>query len=748
MRIQWRETSCTQRRSRVSKLALLLGWFLMLCQPLMAAAQLLEQVDFEPANGDTLLNIGFSTTVQYLRHRPSANGSLIQIEFQITGNIERGEGRSISETRRVAALKGLPAAEVTLDMRANLLTVRFSKPVNFKVAQGANARTLTVRLIGLKSAAEKTAPRAAARSQDLGPGKREASVSSATPSVAAPEGASAPQAAISAPADVEESARAALAAGDAALAAGDAVNAIHQFNRVLNLPPNAATQRAQARIGRAREANGEIAKARAEYQLYLKLYPDAPDVGDIRNQMAVLETRPSTNRAALPAPAADRSEYSLYGSVSSYYYHGSTKYDASLAPAQPGLGFDQVSLTSTDQNSLVTNLDLTGRLRGGGWDNKIVVRNTQAASFVARVPGYNRLGSAYLESSSKTLDLMARGGRQSSPGYGVLGRFDGLWLRKGLGWGGARVSLVAGTPVEYYPSPAKRFFATAVDLGPIAERWSGNVFLISQRVDGAPDRRGVGGELRYLDPRVNGFALVDYDPGFKALNTLLLQGNWQIREGTGINILFDKRRSPTLQLTNALIALPLPTVRENLDSDISIQELRDAARVLTPTATLFSIGITHQLSPSWQLAADYKYSSISPTGTIGAMPAQPGSGRVHVYGLQAIRTGFLSVNDIVVTTVNIIRGDLYSGELAQFSHVWLLRERWRLESTLRFYQQLDTHEVRLTRISPSVRLSYRWLDRLSVEGEAGAERSQTHGPMQSDTTLRRFFNLGLRYDFL
>lgn len=351
-----------------------------------------------------------------------------------------------------------------------------------------------------------------------------------------------------------------------------------------------------------------------------------------------------------------------------------------------------------------------------------------------------------METLNKGLDFFTRVGRQSSPGYGVLSRFDGGWLRYGFN-PRLKFDLVAGEPVEFYAAPKKKFIGAAFDFGPFAERWSGNAFAIEQRVDGFGDRRAVGSELRYLDPQRNGFALIDYDPTYKKINIALIQGNWQIREGTGLNFLFDSRHSPNLQLTNSLNALPLATIRENFDSGVSVDELRNVARVITPISTLFSAGVTHQFSPAWQLGADIKYSEVSGTGAIGSQMAQLGTGKVFVYGLQAIRTGALTINDIIVATTNIIRGSTYNGESYQVSHVLLLAEKWRVETTLKYYHQVDAMENTLTRFSPSVRVSYRWLERLSLEGEAGAERSTTRGAALNDKTLRRFYNLGIRYDF-
>lgn len=727
----------------ISRAAALILLSVGLCS--VARAELIDQIEVNADNGDGEIAIRFSTTVQYQRHQPSSAGNLVTIEFQVTGPLERSEGRLLNESRRHPGNKLVPAFEVNYDGRSGLLTVKFARHVKYSVGQGKDPRSIRLVIPGPKTAVK-------------APAKPDTKQTAKAPEVAKPDStpapsAASPSAAQPAPADttfansaeLENQAATSLADAKTALKELRVVAAIDLLNRVLNLPPTAAAQEAQELIGQAREFNGENSKARAEYELYLKLYPASAGSERVKARLAALGTQPA-NRAASKTPGVTKPEYSFYGSVSSYYYHGSTKYDATLAPPVPGLNFDQVSLTGTDQSSLVTNIDLNARYRGGDWDSKLVVRDTNSRSFIDGQKGYNRLNNAYFETLNRNLDFFARVGRQSSPGFGILGRFDGAWLRYGFN-PRAKVSLFAGEPVEFYPTAKKKFAGGAVDLGPFAERWSGNVFAIEQRVDGFSDRRAIGSELRYLDPQKNGFALLDYDPTNKALNIALIQGNWQVREGLGFNFLFDRRRSPTLQLTNSLSALPLGTVRENIDSGITVDELRNVSRVVTPISTLFSLGATYQYSPAWQFSSDIKYSEVSGTGEIGSQMAMAGTGKVFVYGLQAIRTGALTINDIIVATTNIIRGKTYNGELLQLSHVILFADKWRIESTLKYYHQVDSMDNTLSRLSPSARISYKLLERLNIEGEAGAERSTTKGPLISDKTMRRYYNLGMRYDF-
>ena len=54
--------------------------------------------------------------------------------------------------------------------------------------------------------------------------------------------------------------------------------------------------------------------------------------------------------------------------------------------------------------------------------------------------------------------------------------------------------------------------------------------------------------------------------------------------------------------------------------------------------------------------------------------------------------------------------------------------------------------MRLTRLSPSLRATYRLLPHMSLESEILLERSRSTGPIQQDTTTNTFYYLGYRYD--
>ena len=700
----------------------------LLGAPGTAIAQIIDSVEVAAKGKDAEIAIRFVTTVQYVRHTPPGKGRLLAIEFRVTGPLDSDiGGRLVSEARASPPTDLVPPFEVRYVAASKSLTVEFKREVSWRVRGRSYGRAITILVPLPADKVAKTPPPRPVR-----PAAKPAPVPPApgmpVPFAPAPE--------------VRADGMASVARARAALEAGRFDEAIEVLNHALNLPPGDYSREAQELIGVAREKSGAPEKARAEYELYLKLYTDPAGVARVKERLAALGKEPPRRK---PAREDAPPETSVYGSISSTYYRGATKYDATLLPPQPGLQPDQVSLTATDQSAFVTNVDLTGRYRNGPWDNRIVFRDTWTASLLSGDRNENRLSAAYYEMNHKDRDWAMRAGRQSSPGGGVLGRFDGVWARLGIR-PGIRLNAVGGRTVEYYDAPRRDLFGASVDLAPAGNGFFTNIYAIEQRVDGVTDRRAVGTEMRYFDPSRNALLLVDYDMKFRELGTAMLQANWLLQSGSNLSFLYDRRRTPPLQVSNVAFAYPGQGVGSLIDSGIPYTELLDQARRSTPVSDLVSLGITHPLTQRWQAGADVKLSRVSGTEAVGQLGASPDNGNFWVYTAQAIGTGLLDVNDVFVASLSLNRGKLFDGESASLSYVRVV-DRWRLEGTLKYYDQTDTTGIHLRRWTPSARAGYRVGEHLTFEGEAGAEISRSSSPVTSEDTRRHYFNLGFRWDF-
>lgn len=542
--------------------------------------------------------------------------------------------------------------------------------------------------------------------------------------------------------DVDSQAGDLLERSRAALTRGDNAAAILLLNQLLQLPPNRHSQDAQELIGLAHERNGEIAKAKREYELCLKLYPDWPGAERVRQRLADLETAP-TSKTLMATKKKEVSVSTAYGSFSQYYYRGNSRAEITQTV---GPILDQTTLTALDQSALITNLDLTGRFRSGDYDNRVVVRDSYTLNFLPNTENDNRLYAAYAEVRNKLHDYSGRLGRQPGNSGGVLGRYDGISLGYGVlpKW---RINVVAGEPVEFNPiNSDKQFWGTSLDAGTFAEHWNGSAYYISQTIDGIIDRQAVGAELRYFDPRSSMLSLVDYDVSYGALNIALLQGTLQVGSKTSLNLLIDHRLAPVLQTSNAVIGETDTSISSQLLT-LPEDQLRAQAEARTPTADLIMIGATHNFSSTWQLGGDIKRYNISGTPASGALPASPGTGNVYVYTVQGIGTGLLTKRDVSVLSLSYLTGQTYDGESIAFNNRTLFQERWTFDLSLRYYQQKDNLGTDLTRLTPIVRVGYRWQDKVTFELEAGMEKGRTTSSTQTEDSTRNFYMLGYRWDF-
>lgn len=545
-------------------------------------------------------------------------------------------------------------------------------------------------------------------------------------------------------ADVDSQASNLLERSRAALTRGDNPTAIQLLSKLLQLPPNQHSQDAQELIGLAHERNGEIAEAKSEYRLCLKLYPDWPGAERVRQRLADLEALPTT-KTLIPVKKKEISVSTAYGSLSQYYYRGNSRVDTTETPIiGPPLALP--TLTALDQSALISSLDITGRFRSGDYDSRVVVRDSYTLNFLENTENVNRLYAGYAEVRNKLHDYSGRLGRQPGNSGGVLGRFDGISMGYGVlpKW---RINVVAGKPAEFNPiNSEKQFWGTSLDAGTFAEHWNGSAYYFSQTIDDIVDRQAVGAELRYFDTRSSMLSLVDYDLSYSALNIALLQGTLQVGKKTSLNLLIDHRNAPVLQTSNAVIGETDTSIRSQLLT-LTEDQLRAQAEDRTPTADLILIGATHNFSPTWQLGGDIKRYNISGTPASGSLPASPGTGNVYVYTLQGIGTGLLTKRDVSVLSLSFLTGEAYDGESIAFNNRTIFQERWNFDLSLVYYLQKDNLGTELTRLTPIVRLGYRWRDKVTFEFEAGMEKGQTTSSTQTEDVSRNFYMIGYRWDF-
>jgi hypothetical protein len=204
--------------------------------------------------------------------------------------------------------------------------------------------------------------------------------------------------------------------------------------------------------------------------------------------------------------------------------------------------------------------------------------------------------------------------------------------------------------------------------------------------------------------------------------------------------------SPALQTTTAVLGESTTSIQTLLNT-YSEEELRQRARALTAETAIGLAGFTHPLTRVWQIGTDLQVSRVSHTDGTNNFPGTPGSGYVYTLTSQAIATGLFAIRDITVAAVSGVRADTYNGLAARITSRAPLGPYWILDGAVFWYAQKNDDGSDLQRVSPVVRLTYTWRKSVSLELEAGVERTLAKSAFAEETTLRRFFSLGYRWDF-
>lgn len=779
-------------------------------------AQWLDHIDVVPHQDTADIVITFSDKIQYKSHAPFDEGQLVRIAFR-PGEGQILERDFIEETLRGPKVERVPRVTVVFAHIEYAVVVTFPQATKYTVRPGNNGRSvvITVPLLPAPASAIRPivpalpaqpptapppapvpevvrVPAPAAPKPDTAPvvplpppaaeTPRLPPVAATTPEtpqpVAAPpmaktaESVPPPAAPVRTPAETERLAKAFMDEARQAMEKKDFPTVINRCYRILGLEPNSQTEPAQAWIGEVREANGELAKARAEYELYLKLFPNGPNVARVREKLAALPTAKVAERAAKPRELpkeAGPAEWTYFGNVSAYYYTGKSQIETLVTPLPGQLPGTQVALSAVDQDSLITSINLNARRRDAFSDTRIVVRDTDNRNFLTPRRSYNRLYSAYVERNDRHAGYYFRVGRQNPNGIGVLERFDGAQAGYNLtpDW---RVNGVWGEAVEFLSPFKKTFYGASVDLLPQAGKPGASVYAVSQTLDGYLNRRAVGAEVRYFDGHATAYGLVDYDVLYEGVNIALLQGNYLTDGGANYFFTIDHRRAPSFSLTNALVAAPNVSLQDLVATE-GLEAVRRQAKSLTAISDLFSIGMTYPLTQRWQLGADYQLSRVSstqpvsatiPLGVIGTCigvidpvnntciidtAAQQGSGNTHAVTLQAIGNSLFAENAVGVGSVTFISAPTYKGQSILINYILPFSERWRLDTNLRYYTQKDNSGGTQDRISPSFKLSYQWHNSWYLEAEIGEEISKSFTATVNDHVKRQYFYMGVRWEF-
>ena len=631
------------------------------------------------------------------------------------------------------------------------LVVEFKHEAEFSVAAGSDNRSFLITIRPEK--------RPAARKQlpflpTIEPEKKPAARANLTPEEVAAE------------AKINKEAHDLLVQGRDALADKKNDDAVGLLNKLLLLPPNEYTQAGQEWVGVARERAGQIDRAKAEYDLYLKLYPKGAGAERIAQRQIELAEKPGASSPLTLAGTSPIQAPSIttFGSVYSSYYHGNSK----ISTTNTFNGQTTTSdLSLVDQSMLITSVDASERYRSENNDKRLVFSDVDTRNFLSGQPSQNKVYTAYGEIKGRANDYLMRLGRQSATGGGVLGRFDGVAASYGAPQE-LRINGVAGALSEYLLGSKPRFFGASVDKGAIS------LYGIIQTVEGTLDRRAVGSEFRYFDDKRNAYGLLDYDTYFKAVNAAEFTGTARgisLLPDSTLSLLLDHRKTPSLSIRNALNGATTSSVSDLLQT-MSVSSLRDLALARTAITNSGQLGITHTLHEKWQVGGDFRLTNTtglansgqtlnpaidpvtqlpiqcSGTSTLqGCIAAQPPRGLERSVTGQLIGSGLYKPGDVWSGSLTYsTSGTVNGNSLFLYNHTPIAGD-WLVDTTLQWSSFKDQLGGTTKQIMPLLRGSYRFKQQFTFDTSLGYQKINFSGPISSSDTTRLFYSLGLRWDF-
>ncbi|MFI4979116.1 MAG: SPOR domain-containing protein [Nevskiales bacterium] len=503
--------------------------------------------------------------------------------------------------------------------------------------------------------------------------------------------------------------------------------AVDLLNRLLRQPEYPARANAQELMGLARERAGQLAQAKAEYLEYLRRYPDGAAAPRIRARLQTLAAASLTPKPMGEYGASAEKRWTMAGSAAVTYQYGK---DQTIANG-----------TTTTTNSLNAALiygDLLVRDRGQRYDFTARFDAGYTQNIVTTNGGsQDRATAAYGELTDKQLGVTARVGRQSLASQGIVGLFDGVFVGVQVNskW---TLSAAAGLPAytSYSPLSSQQKFGTVTaEFDPFHQSWVFDAYLFDQTDGTMTERRSVGLQTRYSKAGATAVMLLDYDLAFQQLNSFTLIGNSKVGADWILGFDADHRRSPLLQLSNALIGQSvqdLPTLEADLH--LTPSQLRQLALDRTSTSNTIVASASRAIGERWQFMADLSALELSGTPASGGVAATPATGLDKSIAVQISGASLMQAGDLHIFSVRYDNSPQSRSSTLSWDARFVLRGAWRLGPRLSV-EELNDPALGGRQILYLPQVRGDWTSRRSVFELIAGYQLQNQQALQQQATL-------------
>ena len=518
-----------------------------------------------------------------------------------------------------------------------------------------------------------------------------------------------------------------------------AVQVLTKLQRQPEFPERALVQEM---LGLARERMGETAHAKAEYEEYLRRYPQGAAADRIRVRLRILRAAAATARTGgLSGGFNEDQGWRVTGGASQLFRRDSF-----------GTDLNGPLFATVVQNALFTDADLFAHRDGERFAMSFRVNGGYEKSFLpadtAGVTNRARITTAFFDITDRVTEVRARVGRQTTTDDGIFGTFDGGTVSYQLrpSW---TIRGTVGMPVDNSGDGVDsqdKFQALAVQYGPELGHWDTSLFVNREQFDGIRDRQAVGAEFHYFVPTRSLVSYIDYDTSFKSINALVLLGTLQLPGRWQLTADLERRNAPILTTRSALIGQTATTLPE-LQQTFSLDQIFQLAQDRTPVLSSYILSALKQLGERFQLILDVFEIEETSTPASGGVEAFDGTaGRTISYQAQILGSSLLRSGDFNQFVVRYDHTSIYNTIGWQYLGRFPVYGAWRIGPRLAFQRKESANGVTQLLYSPYAHLDYQRNGRI-LEVEAGAELGRNPPFVELGNTTRLFVSVGYRINF-
>jgi len=485
----------------------------------------------------------------------------------------------------------------------------------------------------------------------------------------------------------------------------------HQYPQAIDLlvrlqrqPEYPARADAQELMGLVRERAGQLAQAQAAYEDYLSRYPNGAGAARVRSRLQALAAAsivPKSTGEFGAAPTGDR--WGAAGSVALGYQYGQQ---------QTNSGGSSTSATAV--NGALVYEDVLVRARGTRYDFAARADSGYTQNLVASTGGsQDRTTAAFVEATDRQLGLTGRLGRQSLASQGIVGLFDGLSVGYQIN-PTLSVTGAGGYPVytSYSSLSTQQQFGTAAMEYSPTRSWIFDGYVYDQLQSGFTDRRSIGFQTRYSQPGRSAVILADYDIAFNQLNSVTFIGNWGIAQSWILGLDLDHRRSPLLELNNALLGQSAATLSA-LSHQYTLSQIRQLALDRTSSSDTLVLSASRSFGERWQFMADASALRLGGTPASGGVDAIASTGLDKNLSVQIAGSSLLQASDLQIFGVRLDDSPIERSTTLSWDGRFVLTGAWRFGPRFSV-EQINAPSLggKQTLILPELRSD--WTGRLSI----------------------------------